>query len=673
MLSGNAPRSILHPVTIRLSEERGREEGPTHSRGPAGSPALEESDLITVYAPNPWASTAHSGFALRRVDLNWTRGNFGEQPSSRFSRDLGGSRPLGPTTTSEAYNVPGITSSNRQSALVRRHDQGWHSRQNLGRQSDSGIDPERNDIQVETVNDGTTGSTPGPHASGNLNRITVSAVGRQSLRGQALSSPIIGRLADQRQGYPTPIEGSSALYGSFRGLNESPLQAIQQRIFVSRIFRHRRPIPRLEIGNQFLESSDQTATIGRFQDHQRTSSGSIGHSVVARSVMVQPVIGIRGTSRLRRSGGLSTAALGTSTDARTAMENRRLEGLHKSVSDLPLAVALQQSVLSTAGLGNSGGGAAIAEIMPKARTANTWRSNDVLWKKWANFCEADAMDPLHADEASLLRYLGWLYEDDNVNHSSVKNYVSAVITAQKRIGRSIDYTPLIHLALSAYKIADMDRKALENPELSKERRAFSSSVARSILRAAVSTADTDLELLRSASAVLISYVFFERGEAGAALLLSNITVHQDSIDIAIALRKNRSRVAHTLSYVRNPAFSDSLIDLLLRYDRVRRSSSSASKFYWSLPGTRHYPSARTMSLWLKSCLETVDIAPPPQVTWSSHSLRIGAASECAALGVLEYRICVWGDWSASRTFRESYLDATVRCGEDSHYFFGHLL
>lgn len=83
-----------------------------------------------------------------------------------------------------------------------------------------------------------------------------------------------------------------------------------------------------------------------------------------------------------------------------------MDNLYTHVTDLLFEVALHQSVLFNDSLVNSGGGASIASIIPKALDANTCRSNDALWKKWAAFCEIDVMDPLLTDEASLLRYLG---------------------------------------------------------------------------------------------------------------------------------------------------------------------------------------------------------------------------------------------------------------------------
>ena len=338
-----------------------------------------------------------------------------------------------------------------------------------------------------------------------------------------------------------------------------------------------------------------------------------------------------------------------------------------------LAVALQNSVLQAAGKGHSGGGATIASLMPQARADNTWRSSDVYWMKWQTFCKIDGMQEFTGDEGALLRYLGWLYDTNTIAGASVRNYMSAICTGHTRSGLPLALTPLLQLALSAYINADWDRKALADPTVTKERRALPSSVARKILDAALAAADGEIEFIRNASAVLVNLIFFARGEAGASLLPENIKVVKNSISLAIALRKNQSRVAHTLEYERNTDFGTSVIDLLLRYDRIRRSYRSGSKYYWALPGKRHDSSASRVSLWLHMCLRKVNTAPPPQVSWTSHSLRMSAASECAAIHVAEYRILIWGDWGSARTFRETYLDGRVKECEDSHFFFGHLL
>ena len=338
-----------------------------------------------------------------------------------------------------------------------------------------------------------------------------------------------------------------------------------------------------------------------------------------------------------------------------------------------LAKALQTSVLKAAGEGPAGGGAAIARLMPRARANNTWRSSSVYWSKWCTFCELDGIDEMTGDESSLLRYLGWLFETNTISGGSVRNYISAICTSHTRQGLTLALTPLLQLALSAFINADFDRKVLLDPELAKERRALPATVARRILDAALDTPLSEMVFIRNATAVMVNLVFFSRGEAGASLLTENISVSANSIDLAIALRKNQSRVAHTLKYQRNPSFSTSVIDLVRRYNTVRRSAQAKSKYYCALPGQRHDFSANQITRWLRFCLQRVHVEPPPQVSWSSHSLRMAAASECAAIHVEEYRILKWGDWGSPRTFRGTYLDGRVKACQDSLFFFGHLL
>lgn len=168
-------------------------------------------------------------------------------------------------------------------------------------------------------------------------------------------------------------------------------------------------------------------------------------------------------------------------------------------------------------------------------------------------------------------------------------------------------------------------------------------------------------------------MFFERIETGVSLHLCNTVVARDAISIAIALRENQQRVAHTLFYTRGSNLDSSFIDLVQRYDSIRRNSCSGSKYYWALLVTRFSNSPRTMKLWLKFFLTRIQVSPPPQVALTPHSLRKGAVSECVAIGAQEYHIMIWGDCSSGQTFRQSNLDAWELQCDDPYLFFGYLL
>ena len=250
--------------------------------------------------------------------------------------------------------------------------------------------------------------------------------------------------------------------GSVRRLREQDLQPFQQRVRVTRIHGRRRPLPELDTYRQFLEPAAEAYPAGRAEDLPGTSSRNFGHPMVAKSIMVcTPNRGI-GSSHFRSPPSLFTAAMGTPLDRPSTVENSTLDVSVKPQASL--ARTIQESVLKSAGTGQTEAGITIANLMPMARADNTWRTKETLWKKWTEFCSADGLDPFKADEGSLLRYLGWLYIDNRVSGNSVRQYLSAVTTTYSRIGLSLELTPFHQLAITAYQKGDEERKILDNPE-----------------------------------------------------------------------------------------------------------------------------------------------------------------------------------------------------------------
>ena len=191
--------------------------------------------------------------------------------------------------------------------------------------------------------------------------------------------------------------------------------------------------------------------------------------------------------------------------------------------------------------------------------------------------------------------------------------------------------PLIYLAIAGHRAAHDRRRLEQDPNVVHERRAIPAAVVRRILSTGLKAPPSVTLFLRNASAVVICFIFFARGEAGAALDISYIEVTQDAISIAVALRKNRSRVANTLSYPRADSPLGGPVQLLQRYDSYRRQLSTKSRYYSSLPSASHRfkSSSGLITEFLQACLSCLHIFPSPQVRWTLHSLHIGAASECA--------------------------------------------
>ena len=99
------------------------------------------------------------------------------------------------------------------------------------------------------------------------------------------------------------------------------------------------------------------------------------------------------------------------------------------------------------------------------------------------------------------------------------------------------------------------------------------------------------------------------------------------------------------------------------------------RHYWALEGD-HNPAgwtAETQSTWLLEAMQACDIAVPPVVTWTSHSLRKGAASAAYAIKVRLNDIRYAGGWSIKSTVLESkYVDFTMRQTKVALLFFGYL-
>ncbi len=367
--------------------------------------------------------------------------------------------------------------------------------------------------------------------------------------------------------------------------------------------------------------------------------------------------------------------MGAARNQTSTVADDRMGDLNASA--IGMQKTLQTTILRVAGTGHSNGGQVLADLIALTHAPNSWRNQAVGWKKWQVFCQTDQTNPMSADEPALLRYIGWLYSEGRISGASLRGYLSSVFSAYKKLGVTLHYTPLIQMAIKAYQTADGHRRAQSDPTSGKERCGIPATVMKRIADAALIAPISEIKFIRAASAVVVSYMFLERGEAGASLMMNNIRVTPTTVHLAIPLRKAGPLLTpHTLTYTRWARDQASPIDLVQRYDVIRRNSATRSTFYWSLPliQERFARSSNTITRYLKECLDHLTISPPPQVSWSSHSLRIGAASEAAAINIPLYRIRIWGDWSpSSKTFEVTYLDARFLATQERYYFFGHLL
>ena len=77
--------------------------------------------------------------------------------------------------------------------------------------------------------------------------------------------------------------------------------------------------------------------------------------------------------------------------------------------------------------------------------------------------------------------------------------------------------------------------------------------------------------------------------------------------------------------------------------------------------------------WLQLVLRRMGVAAPAGDLWTGHSLRKGAASAAAAVGVSIDRICHMGGWKIHGGVVNDYIDPTCPSSPAAWRFFGWLL
>lgn len=113
--------------------------------------------------------------------------------------------------------------------------------------------------------------------------------------------------------------------------------------------------------------------------------------------------------------------------------------------------------------------------------------------------------------------------------------------------------------------------------------------------------DYEMVKIRNCPAILVGHAF-SREVKPVHIYFYLISLSVTSLSTSISIpEKYKKGVARTLCCKPNRKIFGSLIDLLLRYDRLRRSLSTNYTYYWSIDGYRTYLSARTISEWMIAC------------------------------------------------------------------------
>jgi hypothetical protein len=277
------------------------------------------------------------------------------------------------------------------------------------------------------------------------------------------------------------------------------------------------------------------------------------------------------------------------------------------------------------------------------------------------------------------RYVAWLGLRGTVAADSLQPYLSAV-------NRFLTDHALPPVALGP--LVSGVRKGLANSQEDiaplPERLALPAQVVLDVLRLAetlldmgLHRADPQASLLRAAVATIATYTFFNRGECGTAALTGDLVVTKAHITLLLREEKGRKdvRAGHRNSRQISVHDAPRVARVLGRFLTQQGSKAARSRLWALTPAEKEERwSAETMTGWLRAAYTAVNHQPPPGFSWTSHSLRKGAASASYALGARLTSIRYMGGWSTTSTVLESkYIDFAMRPSAAARLFFGYLL
>eukprot|EP00873_Tetraselmis_striata_P026747 jgi/Tetstr1/447011/TSEL_034469.t1 len=189
---------------------------------------------------------------------------------------------------------------------------------------------------------------------------------------------------------------------------------------------------------------------------------------------------------------------------------------------------------------------------------------------------------------------------------------------------------------------------------------------------------------RALMASVVNFMFFARGLIGVSCRVRDVHVDDYNITLQTYREKGRAgrREPDDLRVLLLPVSEHPRVARLLHHfiDTIQSvplaTVALAETNFWAVtPSEQSKPStAATMSDWLSTAVRLVGAAPPAAGTsWTSHSLRKGAAYAANAIGVPLSHIRYQGGWATnSDDVGLDYIHPNVLPSPGAWFFFGHI-
>ena len=340
---------------------------------------------------------------------------------------------------------------------------------------------------------------------------------------------------------------------------------------------------------------------------------------------------------------------------------------------VPWAAALRVQYKELASASREGHTA--VELMQAGLAPNTTQNYDSKLAKFIKFCAEANMTPMPAEVNTVLQYLGHLAEEGTVHVDSVQPYLSCINTAHIAVGLN---PPALGPAVEQVRKGWRQRLVHLGDEKDK-RLPLPPQVMSKVLALAVQLVDSgkfrhdaaSLFQLRDAVAVLVTYMFFGRSDTGhAAEVVDGVPdIQVYGTELIFYERKFKGKAAGSKKRTLRFPLSAPLLRVISAFLEAAPATAGS---VWRLPQDGKKWNATVIDDMLQRLLSALKVSAPEGYSYSSHSLRSGAASAAYAVGVDIIRICYGGGWAQGSQAVFAYIDLSWQPSVDAEFFFGHL-
>ncbi|GMH37807.1 hypothetical protein BSKO_05680 [Bryopsis sp. KO-2023] len=278
-------------------------------------------------------------------------------------------------------------------------------------------------------------------------------------------------------------------------------------------------------------------------------------------------------------------------------------------------------------------------------------------RKYFVFCASYKELPFPSRPAKLYAYIKWLQKEGDISYKTAPQYVAALSSVQRWLGHEkySVFDGQSKLLLAAWRNLQVDTDSVDEVTI------FTTSLLFQVVDLGIRTADT--ALLRSATAVVVAYIFFGRSSSHTWVRGNDLLVDLQGTSISFREREFKAKRRRSGVYrLRTFKISTcpSVGNLVRRFLATKRQCyETASEFetqlLFRLPGEAATLTRATFAAWFHSVLAELSL-PPTLSQLTPHSLRRGSVTEAFAIGVVTEKLCHWGGWSGSSNTIWKYID-----------------